>query len=48
MGLLVFVGTPVIVGLAWLFFLVCEKPFIKMNQRVRKQVALEVVTDPAP
>lgn len=47
-GLLVFVGTPVIVGLAWLFFLVCEKPFIKMNQRVRKPVALEVVTDPAP
>jgi peptidoglycan/LPS O-acetylase OafA/YrhL len=41
-------GVPVIVFLCYLLFLVCEKPFMKYKEKIRFNVKLKAIEEPAP
>jgi peptidoglycan/LPS O-acetylase OafA/YrhL len=48
-GLLAFVGTPLIVGMAYLFFLVFEKPFLtRRRNETAAEIARDAALSPAP
>jgi len=41
MLILMFAGIPIIIALSYLFFLVCEKPFISLSKAKKEKVASE-------
>ena len=46
---LLLVGTPVLLGLCYLFFLACERPFIRRRALARTDsITVKTVLDPAP
>lgn len=45
---LAIVGTPIIVGLSYLFFLLCERPFLGKGKKNRESSVSETALQPAP
>lgn len=42
------VGVPMIVGISYLFFLICERPFLRYKIRLPRSIVAKTVEEPAP